>query len=355
MSHLSLTSVVVELAGEPVLNGVSLDIPEGALVAIVGPSGCGKTTLLRTIAGLVAARSGEIRIGSRMVTTHGIHMLPEKRRVGWVPQDAALFPHLTVSENVAFGAGAGWRAARKAAKGEHVHGLLELVGVAELAGRLPSQLSGGQAQRVAIARALAANPDVVLLDEPFSGLDPALRTELRTEVRALLASQGATGILVTHDQGEALSIADYVAVMATGEIVQYGSPSQIYERPVTPWVARFVGESTLLPGVWASGHVRCDLGTVAAEWVSPTLPAPSDGAAVRVHVRPEQVELTTEGAENSVRATVAAIQYSGHDALLKLRLQKGETCFSRVTASGLVPVDTVLGIVISGPAIAFPA
>lgn len=354
MTHLSLTSVVVDLGGEPVLKGVSLEVPQGALVAVVGPSGCGKTTLLRVIAGLVRARSGEIRIGSRMVTTHGIHMMPEKRRVGWVPQDAALFPHLTVAENVAFGVGAGWRAARKAATSEPVQRLLDLVGVADLADRLPSQLSGGQAQRVAIARALAVNPDVVLLDEPFSALDPVLRAELRTEVRALLASQDVTGILVTHDQGEALSIADHVAVMAAGEIVQYGSPAEIYERPLTPWIAGFVGDSTLLPGVWRAGRVHCDLGTLVAEWVSPTALAPEDGTEVRVHVRPEQLALTT-AAEHPVSATVTAVQYSGHDALLKLRLESGDSCFSRVSAAGLVPVGTMVGVVTVGRVIAFPA
>ncbi|TFD45338.1 ABC transporter ATP-binding protein, partial [Cryobacterium sp. TMT1-2-1] len=296
MTILSLTSVVVGYDAEPVLRGVSLDVPEGSLVAIVGPSGCGKTTLLRTIAGLVRARSGEIRLGRRMVATHGIHLAPEKRRIGWVPQDAALFPHLTVAENVAFGLGTGKKAAiggvrgaaRKQARSERVRHLLALVDLTALADRLPAQLSGGQSQRVALARALAGVPDVVLLDEPFGALDPLLRGDLRDEVRALLRVEGMTGILVTHDQAEALSVADYVAVMRLGEILQFGRPDEVYRRPATPWVASFVGEAVFLPGVWTpdapegtggtggtggtarpprTGTVHCALGRLPAEWV----------------------------------------------------------------------------------------
>ena len=242
MSRLSLRNVVVGYQSDPVLCGVSFEVPHGALVAVVGPSGCGKTTLLRTIAGLMRARSGEIRLGKRMLTTHGIHLAPEKRQIGWVPQDAGLFPHLTVAENVAFGLGIGRRAVRRAAGEVRVLRLLELVGLSALADRTPAQLSGGQAQRVALARALAAAPELVLLDEPFGALDPLLRGELRSEVRALLAAEGMTGILVTHDQAEALSIADYVAVMNDGMILQFGRPDEVYQRPATPWVAGFVGD-----------------------------------------------------------------------------------------------------------------
>jgi iron(III) transport system ATP-binding protein len=182
MSRLEVRDLTVGYEGAAVLHAVDVEVPHGELLAIVGPSGCGKTTLLRTIAGLLRARSGEIRIGTRMVTTHGIHLAPEKRRIGWVPQDAALFPHLTVAENVAFGMLAGRgssRAARRAALSDEVRRLLDLVDLGPLAARSPGQLSGGQAQRVALARALASAPELVLLDEPFGALDPMLRADLR--------------------------------------------------------------------------------------------------------------------------------------------------------------------------------
>ncbi len=452
MSRLSMRDVVVGYAVEPVLRGISLEVPNGSLVAIVGPSGCGKTTLLRTIAGLIRARSGEVRLGPRMVTTHGIHLAPEKRRIGWVPQDAALFPHLTVAENIAFGLGGGRRAARRAAGEERVRHLLALVGLSALADRSPAQLSGGQAQRVALARALASGPEVVLMDEPFGALDPLLRGELRTEVRALLAAEGMTGILVTHDQAEALSIADYVAVMRDGEILQFGTPAEVYERPATPWVATFVGDSVFLPGLWRSGSVVGALGSLDAEWMpgvaadrqsigessgadiadgalayegngvrhggppvrseirrsgetAPVTVIPgggrtvaeveraadtmgaveakgvgaadlltrdgaSDGIAragasdgpvedtpVTVLVRPEQLELTqvvdavpTRG----LRATVTAVSYTGHDALLELSLLSGTRCMARVAASGLLPVGAEVTVEVRGRVLAYP-
>jgi len=447
-----MRNVVVGYGVEPVLRGISLEVPNGSLVAIVGPSGCGKTTLLRTIAGLIRARSGEVRLGQRMVTTHGIHLAPEKRRIGWVPQDAALFPHLTVAENIAFGLGGGRRAARRAAGEERVRHLLSLVGLSALADRSPAQLSGGQAQRVALARALASGPEVVLMDEPFGALDPLLRGELRTEVRALLAAEGMTGILVTHDQAEALSIADYVAVMRDGEILQFGTPPEVYERPATPWVATFVGESVFLPGLWRSGSVVGALGSLDAEWmpgdaalwntvtgassgaelaegasvvgalaydengvrhgsqlrseirrsgetapmnvvsgdaaagvagavsaggvgagavgvgaagtnpaVAPTRAGASAGPVedtpVTVLVRPEQLELTpiVESVRaQGLRATVTAVSYTGHDALLELSLQSGTSCMARVAASGLLPVGAEVTVEVRGRVLAYP-
>ena len=414
---LSLSNVVVGYDAEPVLRAISLDVPEGALVAIVGPSGCGKTTLLRTIAGLVRARSGEIRLGRRMVTTHGIHLAPEKRRIGWVPQDAALFPHLTVAENVAFGLGAGKKtaiggvrgAARKAARSERVRHLLALVDLTALADRLPAQLSGGQAQRVALARALAGVPDVVLLDEPFGALDPLLRAELRTEVRALLRAEGVTGILVTHDQAEALSVADYVAVMRAGEILQFGRPEDVYRRPATPWVAGFVGEAVFLPGVWTDGAVHCALGRLDADWVAG--PAPHEaaagaagtaaakaantagaasvaaaantagaagtastagaaagehataigqtgeiaGASVTVLVRPEEIEIGPLTDDPARTATVAGVSYTGHDAMLELILDDGRSILSRVTAAELRPAGARVSVRVRGRVLAYPA
>jgi len=361
VSRLSMKDVVVGYGAEAVLCGVSLEVPDGSLVAIVGPSGCGKTTLLRTIAGLIRARSGEMRLGRRMVTTHGIHLAPEKRRIGWVPQDAALFPHLTVAENIAFGLGGGRRAARRAAREDRVRHLLELVGLSALADRTPAQLSGGQAQRVALARALASGPEVVLMDEPFGALDPLLRGELRTEVRALLAAEGMTGILVTHDQAEALSIADFVAVMKDGEILQFGPPEEVYERPATPWVATFVGDSVFLPGVWRSGEVHGALGALTAEWAEAPGDTPADETRVTVLVRPEQLELTPSRPATGfapdhagLAATVTGVSYTGHDALLQLALRDGTSVTARVAAAGLLPVGADVVVGVRGRVLAYP-
>lgn len=385
MSRLEVRDLVVGYDVADVLHAVSVDVPHGALLAIVGPSGCGKTTLLRTIAGLVRARAGEIRIGQRMVTTHGIHLAPEKRRIGWVPQDAALFPHLTVAENVAFGlpsARGSARSARRTARNADVQRLLDLVGLGALGDRLPAQLSGGQAQRVALARALASAPDVVLLDEPFGALDPILRAELRSSVRELLRAEGVTGILVTHDQAEALSIADLVAVMRGGEVLQLDTPEQVYRRPATPWVAGFVGDAVFLPGTWHGDEVACTLGRLPADWVpaeqaSGSVPdLPVDGAPVEVLVRPEELALTPlaagpddavspgagspdavgdgVGADGELVATVADLSYTGHDAMLTLvagdlRLR------ARVTAAGLLPIGTRVAVRVVGRVLAYPA
>lgn len=378
MSRLEVSDLVVGYDDADVLRSVSLDVPHGSLLAIVGPSGCGKTTLLRTIAGLVRARAGEIRIGQRMVTTHGIHLAPEKRRIGWVPQDAALFPHLTVAENIAFGlpsARGSARSARRAANRDDVRRLLELVGLGALGDRLPAQLSGGQSQRVALARALASAPDVVLLDEPFGALDPLLRSELRGSVRELLRDEGVTGILVTHDQAEALSIADYVGVMRAGELLQLDTPEQVYRRPATPWVAGFVGDAVFLPGTWHGDEVACVLGRLPADWVSDDaataspLEAPVDGASVEVLVRPEELTLSplagddarvTEAAPATTRssdgitAVVVAISYTGHDAMLTL-LAGDLRLEARVTAAELLPVGALVTVRVTGRVLAYSA
>ncbi|WP_430647140.1 ABC transporter ATP-binding protein [Agromyces sp. GXS1127] len=377
MSRLEVRDLTVGYEGGPVLHAVDVEVPHGELLAIVGPSGCGKTTLLRTIAGLLRAQSGEIRIGQRMVTTHGIHLAPEKRRIGWVPQDAALFPHLTVAENVAFGMLAGRgsaRAARRAARSDEVRRLLDLVDLAPLATRAPGQLSGGQAQRVALARALAAGPELVLLDEPFGALDPMLRADLRAAVRELLRTEGVTGILVTHDQAEALSVADRVAVMRGGEVLQLGTPEEVYREPVTPWVAGFVGDAVFLPGVLHGDEVATAIGRLRAVPVADASGlAPEDGEPVTVLVRPEELHVERADAESVGRsgsgsaavggtgpgpaapldAIVADVEYTGHDAMLALALADGLRLRARVTASGVVPRGTEVRVSVSGPVRAF--
>lgn len=312
------------------LAGVSLTVPAGALAAVLGPSGCGKTTLLRCIAGFERVDSGEILVGGRVVTS----VAPHRRRVAVVPQEAALFPHLSVFDNVAYGLS---RAERRSGRVETVLGL---VGLAGYEGRMPHQLSGGQQHRVAVARALAPRPPLVLLDEPFGSLDAALRADIRRDVREALRADSATAVLVTHDQGEALSMADEVAVMRSGRIIQCGPPEAVYSAPADSWVASFIGEAVLLPAVVTDGLAHTVLGDL------PLASAPArkaDGAQTdasgMVLLRPEQLEILPAAATDRIRATVSRVDFHGHDALLSLRLPDGTMVAARV----LGPAGAVVG------------
>ena len=322
MTWVSIEGLRVAYGATDVLDGIQLGVPRGSIVAVLGPSGCGKTTLLRAIAGLLPASAGTIRVGDRLLSSPAVQIAPEKRGMGWVPQDASLFPHLSVGENIAFGMPRAGRAARVAE-------LAALVGLTDFVDRAPSQLSGGQAQRVSLARALAPRPDLMLLDEPFAALDPLLRAALRVEVAALLRNQQSTSLLVTHDQEEALSLADYVAVMRHGRILQWGTPAEVYEHPVSSWVAGFVGDTVELIGRWVDGRLDCALGTVEAEAFDGVMPV--DGAAVRMILRPEWLHFTERGTD----AAVTAIAYAGHDALVSLELASGETVRARVATPDL--------------------
>jgi len=283
----------------------TLAVEAGELFAVLGPSGCGKTTLLRLIAGFERPDAGTIEVGGRPVAGAGCWVAPEKRRIGMVFQDYALFPHLSVADNVAFGLPRGER------RGPRLRAVLELVGLQHKAERHPHELSGGERQRVALARALAPEPAVVLLDEPFSSLDATLRAGLRREVEIILREAEATAVFVTHDQEEALSLADRVAVMRDGALVQVGSPEEVYYRPRDRWTAQFVGEVNVLHGVVEPRGVDTDLGTFA-------LDAPVAPGVVRVAVRPEQLELTADDGGN---ATIADREFRGHDVLYRLRME----------------------------------
>ena len=254
------------------VDGADLRVEAGELVALLGPSGSGKTTLLRLVAGFEVPDAGRVAIGGRTVAGGGVWAEPDRRRIGMVFQDGALFPHLTVAANLAFGRP---RAGR-------VGECLELVGLAARGSAYPHELSGGERQRVALARALAADPEVVLLDEPFTALDESLREELREEVAQILRAAGASALLVTHSQQEALSLADVVAVMRDGRVVQVGPPEEVYGAPADRWVAEFLGDADVIAGHAVGGTADTELGR---------FPAPGLHGAVEIVLRPERVAL----------------------------------------------------------------
>ncbi len=335
MSALSVRGVHKAFGATKALRGVDLDVAEGSFLAVLGPSGCGKTTLLRLLAGFTTPDAGTISFGGQLVAEPGRAVPARERRVGYVPQEGALFPHLRIADNVVFGLS---RHARRDRTG--LADLLELVGLdPATAERYPHELSGGQQQRAALARALAPGPAVVLLDGPFSSLDAGLREETGRAVRSALRAAGTTAVLVTHDQDEALSLADEVAVMQAGRLVQVGRPEQVYRAPVDVAVASFVGGAVLLPGTVEGAAVTCVLGTLDC------LPDGPQGE-VQVLVRPEQLLLGEDG----VPARVVEVQYYGHDAAVRLVLLDGGTAVVARTAGVALPeVGAVVGLRVRGP------
>jgi iron(III) transport system ATP-binding protein len=305
VTSLIIQGVKKSYAATPVLHGVDLTVQAGTLTAILGASGVGKTTLLRVIAGFEFADAGSVTIDGTVVDDGRRRMPPQRRRIGYVPQDGALFPHLSVRGNVAFGL------PRRDRRGARAREVLDLVGLTELAERYPHELSGGQQQRVALGRALAGRPRLVLLDEPFSSLDATLRAAVRAEVLGVLRSTGTTAVLVTHDQDEALSSADRVAVMRGGLITQEGSPRTIYQHPADPDTAAFVGTANLLDGTWDGGEVVTALGRHRLQQGRSSPPP----GRVTVLIRPEQL-LLAPVRPGTITARVEACQYFGHDALL---------------------------------------
>ena len=323
MSRVQLRGVSKSFGAVHAVREVSLDIERGELMAVLGPSGCGKTTLLRTIAGFERPDAGSVEVSDEVVAGPGRFVPPERRRIGMVFQDYALFPHLTVTGNIAFGLVNRPRGDREAL----TRRTLELVGLQHKASRHPHELSGGERQRVALARALAPEPAVVLLDEPFSNLDATLRAGLRREVELILRDAEATALLVTHDQEEALSLADRVAVMREGRIVQVGAPEEVYVRPASRWAAQFVGEVNVLAGVAHGSGVETELGLF-------DLRAPASGA-VHVAVRPEQLELR---ADHDGNAEVVAREFRGHDVLYRLRHEGGRVVLVQLPSLELYDV-----------------
>jgi iron(III) transport system ATP-binding protein len=335
MSGLTVTGLVAGYGPEPVLCGVDLVVPDGELAAVLGPSGCGKTTLLRAIAGLHPVRAGRIELAGRVLSGDGRAVSPERRGIGLVPQEGALFPHLTVAGNVAFGL------SREQRRRGRVDELLELVGLAGFGGRVPAELSGGQQQRVSLARALAPNPALVLMDEPFASLDAGLREGLRADVRNVLRAAGATALLVTHDQEEALSVADKVAVLRAGVVAQLGTPQQVYLSPADLGVALFVGDAVTFPGAVGDGSVETPLGR---------LPVAGRGRGT-VLVRPEQLHLNGGG---GIAATVIEVLFHGHDATVLLRLAGGTEVRSRVPGPVAARRGDDVTVTVRGNALFFP-
>ncbi len=335
MTHaLVVAGVHAGYPGAPVLHGVDLVVPAGALVAVLGSSGCGKTTLLRTIAGFHPVDAGTVTLDGTPVAGDGVDVRPEQRRVGLVPQEGALFGHLDVAGNVGFGLPRRERGRR----GARVAEMLELVGLAGYGRRMPAELSGGQQQRVALARALAPAPALVLLDEPFTALDTGLRAEVREQVLAALRATGASAVLVTHDQQEALGAADVVAVLRAGRVVQAGAPQEVYREPADLGVGTFVGDAVVLAATAGDGWARTPLGTLAV--VGPDGPG-------SVLLRPEQLRLVPL-AGAPVAATVVETVFHGHDSTV--RLDAGGVVVQCRTAGPHLPaVGERVGVEVDGP------
>ena len=338
-----------------VLAGLDLEVPAGSLTAILGPSGSGKTTLLRLLAGFERADTGTIGIGGVLVDGPGAYLPPERRRIGYVPQEGSLFPHLTVAGNVGFGL-----AARKHGAGQRrggkVDGLLETVGLGGLGRRYPHQLSGGQQQRVALARALAIEPAVVLLDEPFASLDAHLRASVRADVQEIFRRAGTTAVLVTHDQDEALSVADRVAALRDGGIAQCAPPEDLYCHPADPGLASFIGEANLLEGVVSGATVKTLLGALPLD---PAAAIPGAAGQVTVLIRPEQIDIVPN--EDGLTAYVTSYRYHGHDAVLYAQPEDDAAVAGsspvvvRITGGPHRPVGSGVTLRARGPVFAWPA
>jgi iron(III) transport system ATP-binding protein len=348
MSGVQISNLYKSFGAHPVLTGLDLEVPTGSLTAILGPSGSGKTTLLRLLAGFEQPDLGTIRVAGKFVDGEGTHIHPERRQIGYVPQEGGLFPHLTVQANVAFGLP---RAARRKGVGE----LLEMVGLTGLERRYPHQLSGGQQQRVALARALAIKPAILLLDEPFASLDAHMRASVREEVARIIRQSTTTALLVTHDQDEALSLSDLVAVLRGGKIAQCARPQDLYAEPVDDEIARFIGEANILDGVLDGAFVETQLGRLAAHWHGE---APPSGRSVRVLIRPEQIELHARDGEAGVMGEITRSGYHGHEAVahITIRHESSEQVLTvRTSGDTSFAAGAEVRLLARGPMLVWPA
>ena len=313
-----------------VIRGLSFELDTGEIGCLLGASGCGKTTALRAIAGFEPLRDGEIRIGGRAASTPSFRLAPEKRSVGMVFQDHALFPHLDVAGNVGFGL----RKLSRNERGHRIDELLELTGLGGYSHRFPHELSGGQQQRVALARALAPEPDVLLMDEPFSNLDARLRRQVGEEVRDILKARGTATLMVTHDQHEAFALADRVGLLKDGRMLQWDSPYQLYHRPASHYVAAFTGRGSYLRARIEEQTLVHGLGH------SPVPQERPEGDELALLIRPDDIRPDADGP----RARVVTRQFQGAQILYRLRLDSGEEIAALFPSHDDYAVDAVIGV-----------
>jgi iron(III) transport system ATP-binding protein len=344
VSAIELRGVAKSFGATTVLTRIDLTVPTGAITAVLGASGSGKTTLLRLIAGFEQLDNGTVSIGGHIVDDGRRSVRPQHRGVGYVPQDGALFPHLTVIGNVGFGLD---RRERSTARD-----LLELVGLTGLERRYPHQLSGGQQQRVALARALAIRPSIVLLDEPFSSLDASLRAELGRDVARILAAADTTSVLVTHDQDEALSLADQVALLQEGQVLACAEPRSLYRDPPDLRVAAAIGEANIFSARILGDQAHCALGVVRVEANG----RPTSEGTARLLLRPEQLTLHLEPAGETVGASVIDVRFHGHEGLAELKLRDPDeaTMLVRVPGGLVLTHGQDVWVGANGPARAWP-
>ena len=349
MTALDIRGLAAGYGQAPILQDLSMAIHSGEVIAVLGASGSGKTTLLRVLAGFLTPLAGTVRFGDRLVAGDGTFVPPERRRIGMMPQEGALFPHLTAAGNIGFGLPRGGDQ-----RDQQIDDLLALVGMQGLGDRRPQQLSGGQQQRVALARALAPGPDLLCLDEPFSSLDASLRARLRAEVSAVLRSTGTTTVLVTHDQEEALSIADRVAVLREGRLVQFDTPETLYARPADLDTARFVGEIVELDAVITpDGRAATALGDLTLADAAPR------GARGIVALRPEQLTLVAaqpiSGADSRTpTGRVRSTTFHGHDSITEVELPDGGLVRVRVPGGAHPAIGENVGIAVPAPVLFYP-
>jgi iron(III) transport system ATP-binding protein len=345
MAQLDISRLSKFIGTVEVLRGISFQVAAGELVAILGASGSGKTTLLRLIAGFEKVDGGEIRLGHELLASPAMNKPAEQRGIGYVAQEGALFPHLCVADNITFGLS---RLERKARF--RVAELLALVGLpGHYADRAPQNLSGGEQQRVALARALAPSPKLLLLDEPFSALDAGLRVETREAVARAIKAAGATAILVTHDQEEALSMGQRVGVLQHGALAQMSTPEELYHRPVSPYVADFVGDAVFCAGIAEGGLVHCALGALRLAGLGQSGP-------VTVMIRPEQIRLGQEAAAGGVAAVLKSVAFYGRDAVVSLGLKgalAGDVT-ARVFSQSVPPAGGEVWLTVEGAVVAYP-
>jgi iron(III) transport system ATP-binding protein len=341
MAQLELNGVVQRYGKHTIVDGVGFRLEKGQIACLLGPSGCGKTTLLRCIAGFEEIAGGQIQLHEKVVSSTSVRVAPEKRQIGMVFQDYALFPHLTIEQNVAFGLG------RKPEADAHlrVRQLLATVGLSGQGAKYPHELSGGQQQRVALARALAPRPELILLDEPFSNLDVGLRERLSAEVREILKREGSTAIMVTHDQNEAFAMADQIGIMYDGRIQQWDTPYNLYHRPANRFVADFIGQGVLVTGtVGENNSVHMELGTLISDTpveCNESCDHCDNGCRVDILLRPDDI---VHDDQSELLAEVLHKAFRGADILYTLRLKSGTQVLSLVPSHHNHPLGEKIGI-----------